>query len=102
MAFSGYKTVILANDVFLSFFKSCRRLFFDVFPFAPSTDKLLDDFHVIRRCATTCSVRFLVLNQAEDGDKGDRYGAGDGDSAEEGDGDSEGDVGRRRYLKIET
>jgi hypothetical protein len=34
------------------------------FPFhqAPSTDKLLDDFHVKRRCATTCLVRFLVLN----------------------------------------
>jgi hypothetical protein len=47
------------------FFQFCRRLFFNVFSFPPSTDILIGDIHVNRlydRCASP------VLNWAGDGD----------------------------------
>jgi hypothetical protein len=41
----GYWRSIFLNFLF------CRRLFFDILPFSPiKKDKLLGDFHVIRRC----------------------------------------------------
>ncbi len=47
-----------SGDRGLFIFQFCRRLLFNVFPFPLSTDKLLGVFHVNRRFAPNCSVRF--------------------------------------------
>ncbi len=79
------------GDRCLFIFLLNRPLFFNVFPFPLSTDKLLGDFRVNRRCAPNCSVRFPCF---EVGGRwrcrGDRCGdcEGDGDGEEiRGDGD---------------
>ncbi len=58
MAVVSYEYGTLAIEVF---FKFCCRLFFNVFPFPPSTAKLLGDFHVIRRCAPNKYI-YLIYN----------------------------------------
>jgi hypothetical protein len=56
MAFVSVEYGSLAIEVCLFFI--CRRLFFNVFTFPPSTDKSVGNYHVIRRRAPN---RYMYL-----------------------------------------
>ncbi len=68
MAVVSYEYGTLAIKVCL-FFYFCCRLFFNVFPFPPSTDKWLGDFHVIRCCAPHryCTYILNIMRQYYNG-----------------------------------